>query len=153
MKRWVCYLAVLAVVLMLGGQETDVGLLKPAEVLYIYIEDDRVAAATDTGDCGVGYDLERALGNMKASADGELFLETVAYLLVTEETKVYLEQLLRILRPGTEVVLTAGPVELEIIANYFAVHKPNMQLRECLAQEVQLPKLMKAGERYYLVQP
>ena len=154
MKRWSIMLGCLLVLYLLPGrQETKIGSLKPVEVLLVSIEENRICVATDTKDRGVGITLTAALEDMKASSSGEIFLETVSYVLVTEETRLLLEQLSRILRPGTLVLLSAGQVEPEKVAEFLAVHKTKCALRECADGQTPLPKLMTAGERYYLVQP
>lgn len=153
MKRWIVYPAFLAILFLLpGGQGTDVGKLQPAQILYIYMEDGAVTAKTDTGSSGSGWNLKDALTNMKETADGELFLDTVAYLLITEETKNLLSEMVGILRPGTEVALVTAPMEPEELAPFLRVHNPCKKLYTCMAEQTDLPKLMKAGARWYLVQ-
>ena len=97
--------------------------------------------------------LNAALKDLKESSSGEIFLETVSYVLVTEESKTLLEKLSEILRPATEAVLVTGQVDLEDTAQFFAVHRPDFSLRDYAAGQTELPKLMTAGERCYLVQP
>lgn len=154
MKRWSVILGCLLVLYLLPGRrETEIGSLKPVEVLLVSIEENRICVATDTKDRGMGITLTAALEDMKATSSGKIFLETVSYVLVTEETRFLLEQLNRILRPGTLVLLAAGQVEPEQVAEFLAVHKTECALRECTDSQTPLPKLMTAGERYYLVQP
>ena len=143
----------LVLYLLPGRQEMKIGSLKPAEVLSVFIEENRICVATDTKDGGTGITLTAALEDMKAASFGEIFLETVSYVLVTEETRFLLDQLSRVLRPGTQVILSAGQVEPERVAEFLAVHKTECALRECSDGQMPLPKLMTAGERYYLVQP
>lgn len=153
MKRWGICLGVLTVLLLLpSGHRTDVGKLEPAELLYIYEEDGAVMAATDTGNLGIARELSGAMRNIKESAAGVVFLDTVDYVLVTEETKELLGQLERDLRPGTKVVLTTGPLALENLGRFLHVHNPELRLCDYLAGQRNLPKLMLAGERCFLVQ-
>lgn len=154
MKHRGTILACLLVLYLLPGRpETKIGSLKPVEVLSVFIEGSRICVATDTKDSGTGITLTAALEDMKEASSGEIFLETVSYLLVTEETKFLLEQLSGILRPGTLVVLSAGQVEPDQVAEYLAVHKTKCTLGDCAGGQIPFPKLMTAGERYYLVQP
>lgn len=153
MKRWIVYLGGLAVILLLPhGQGMDVGKLQPAEILHIYIEEGATVVTTDTGNSGAGRNLADALVSMKGNADGEVFLDTVAYVLVTEDTKDLLPELGKLLRPGTEVVLATGPTETKNLARFLSVHDPKIRLCDCMAGREDLPKLMIAGERWYLVQ-
>lgn len=152
MKRWLVCLVGLGLLLLPKGQGTDVGKLQPAEVLFIYMEEGITVVKTDTGSMGKAWKLEEALADMKESTPAELFLDTVSYVLVTEETKGLLPQLGQILRPGTEVVLLAAPMVPENVAVFLKVHKPNVRLFACMVEQPKLPKLMTAGERWYLVQ-
>ena len=153
MKRWVAYLGGLAVILLLPhGQGMDVGKLQPAEILHIYIEEGATVVATDTGNIGAGKNLKDALESMEGNADGVVFLDTVAYVVVTEDTKDLLPELGKLLRPGTEVVLAPGRMEIKNLARFLRVHDPKIRLCDCLAGRTELPKLMMAGERCYLVQ-
>ena len=153
MRRWIiAAICLLGLFLLPEGRRTEIGNLKPVEVLLVAVKEGRIRVDTDTGDSGSGITLTSALKDMKESASGEIFLETVSYVLVTEETRFLLEELGQILRPGTEAVLAAGEVDLETVAGYLNVHTPDCSLRKYLSSQIQLPKLMTAGERYYLVQ-
>ena len=153
MKRWIVYPGLLAALLLLPeGQGVDIGQLKPAEILYIYIEDGATVVQTDTDNVGKAWNLEGAIADMRQTSDGEVFLDTVSYLVVTEETKDKLPELGKILRPGTSVVMATAPVELKNLAAFLKVHKPKIQLFSCVLGQANLPKLMTAGEQWYLVQ-
>lgn len=153
MRRIVAAVCLLGLFLLPRGRGTDIGDLKPVEVLLITIEEGRICVETDTGDRGIGITLKSALEDMKETSDGEIFLETVSYVLVTEDTSFLLEELGRILRPGTEAVLAAGSIAPEDVVQFLKVHEPGCDLRRYLTGQKQLPKLMTAGERCYLVQP
>lgn len=151
MKHWRIYLAAMAVFALLpAGNEQDVAKLRPAELLYIYKEAGTVHVCTDMGDAGKGRDLAGAVEDMRQNTPGEVFLETAEYVLVTEETKPMLQELEKLLRPGTRVVLAAGPIEPETAAAYLRVHRPTAMLRDCLTGQRKPEKLMRAGEKYYL---
>lgn len=152
MKRWILFLAAAAVVLFLpDGQGIDVAKLQPVELLYINMEQGRIAVYTDTGEYGIGNALEDALRDVRATAKGEIFLDTVDYVLVTEETKSEISELRHVLRPSANLILATGPVQPKDITAYLAVHKPDVTLKNWMMGQRELPKLMTAGERYYLV--
>jgi len=152
MKRWIFFLAAAAVVLFLpDGQGIDVAKLQPVELLYINMEQGRMVVYTDTGEYGIGNTLEDALQDVRATAKGEIFLDTVDYVLVTEETKMEISELRHVLRLSAKLILATGPVQSEDITAYLAVHKPEITLKNWMMGQRELPKLMTAGERYYLV--
>ena len=151
MKRWILYTLVAAGILLLPkGQGVDIGKLIPAELIYIYKEQDRIVVETDTDNSGEGVTLEKALEDLHATASGTVFLDTVQYALVTEETKNLLPELESILRLSTNVVLATADVDLPKAAPYLTSHNPKVTLKDHLTQGKHLPKFMKAGERYYI---
>ena len=151
MKRWWLYLAAAVLVLLLPkGQEMDIAKLKPVELLYVYKEAGEFAIQTDTEDSGRGETPVEALADMRHSADGEIFLETVDYVLVSEQAKTAVLELKELLRPSTKIVLASGAVEVKSAAAYLAVHKPEVTVIGWEQGSEELPKLMTVGERYYL---
>lgn len=152
MKRWLSFLIVGAVLLVLPkGQGLNVGELEPVELIYIQMEDNRIQVETDTGEQGRGNTLTEALRDTEDTAMGKIFLETVDYILVTEQTKTLIPELRGIVRPSANLVLVTGPVTLEDVSTFLQIHKPDKTLKDWLTGKQGLPKLMTAGERYYLV--
>lgn len=152
MKRWIGLLAGFAAALLLApSQDTDIASLQPVELLYVYIEEGWVTVETDTGDLGAGEDLEGAMEDLKATASGEIFLETAQYLLITEPAEGYLPELKQILRPAAQILRAEGEPDLEGAAKYLSVHKSGLALKDWQVG-VELPKLTIKEGRYYLVQ-
>ncbi|MDO5153925.1 MAG: hypothetical protein Q4D50_11305 [Eubacteriales bacterium] len=150
MKRWIILAAAAAVVLMSPSRkETDVGELLPVELLYIYKEESGIWVQTDTGDLGIGADLQSALKDLKETAPGKIFLDTADYLIITKETVDLLPQLWGILRPSTEVCL--GINADTQAAAFLSAHKPGVTLNDIRSGGRFLPTLIRTGERYYLV--
>lgn len=153
MRKWQVYLAAAALVLLLPeGQGSDVGKLQPAELVYIYKENDAISVCTDTGDLGSGETLPGALKDMQETSPGILFLDTVDYILITEETKNVIPELEEYFRPSSAVILATGTIDVERATRFLSVHEPDSPLTDCVTENVQLPKLMTAEERYYLEQ-
>lgn len=149
MKRWPIVAAALVALLLLPSQNKDVGDLLPVELLYIYKENDRIRVETDTGEAGEGDGLTQALADLKATAPGEVFLETADYLIVTKDTLPLLPQLTRVLRPATEVCLGIN-ADTQATA-FLSAHKPGVTLKDCRLGGQALPTLIKTEERYRLV--
>lgn len=151
MKRWQLYLAAAVFILLLPkGREMDVAKLKPVELLYVYKEAGSFAVQTDTEDSGTGTTLAEALADMRDAANGEIFLETVEYVLVSEQAKKDVLELKDYIRPSTKIILASGMVDTKLAAAYLAVHKPEVSFVIWQQGGAMLPKLMTAGERYYL---
>ena len=145
MKRWIFFAAALAAVVLMPARTKDVGELLPLELLSIYKNNNQIHVETDTGEAGVGDTLE----DLKATAPGEVFLETADYLIVTKDTVDLLPQLTEVLRPATEVCL--GINADTQAAAFLSAHKPGVTLKDCRSSGQALPRLIKTEERYRLV--
>lgn len=150
MKRWIILAAAVAAALMFPSHsKADVGELLPVELLYIYKDENGIQVQTDTGNLGTGSDLRSALENLKATAPGEIFLDTADYLIITKDTANLLPQLWDILRPATEVCL--GVNADTQAAAFLSAHKPGVTLNDIRSGGRFLPTLIRTGERYRLV--
>lgn len=150
MKRWIFFAAALAAVVLMPARTKDVGELLPLELLSIYKDNNQIHVETDTGEAGVGDTLTQALEDLKATAPGEVFLETADYLIVTKDTVDLLPQLTEVLRPATEVCL--GINADTQAAAFLSAHKPGVTLKDCRSSGQALPRLIKTEERYRLVE-
>lgn len=151
MKRWHVYLAaVVAAILLPRGQEMDIGKLQPVELIHIYKESNVIVVRTDTGDLGIGSTLDQAFGNMKQTSVGEIFLETVDYVLLSEEMKDKMPELEQTLRPAAHILVASARINPEDARAYLNAHPTKVTLKDCMAGESKLPKLMTVGDRYYV---
>ncbi len=149
MKRWILFAAAAAAAMLLRPSgERDISGLLPVELIYVGSVGGSVRVEADTGDFGVGADLDAALADMKAAASGEIFLETADYLIVTKETSRLLPQLEKFLRPATEVCMGIGADAQA--AKFLSAHKPGVTLNDLRSGRQSLPVLIRIGERYHL---
>lgn len=149
MKRWILYALGLILVLFLAPvPRTDVGDLLPVELLSVYFRDGTLCVETDTGDMGTGKNLDEALSDLKATAPGNIFLDTADYLIITREAIPLLPQLWQILRPATQLCLGEG-AEAGAAA-FLAAHRPGVTLNDVRAGMGTLPVLIRTEERYRL---
>lgn len=150
MKRWWMGLAVAVLLLVPEGQGMDVGKLQPVELLYICKENEKTVVRADTDDFGTGNTLETALQDLHDTTAGVVYLDTVDYVLVTEQTKNLIPKFEEFLRPSVNLVLATGDVDAVTALDYLAIHKPGITLIDHMQGKKELPKLMTVGERYYL---
>ena len=148
MRHW--YLpAALGILLLSPGASTDVVKLVPVELVYVYEQNQKICLETDTGDLGVGEDLEEAMADLRSSASGEIFLETANFAIVTEQTAHLVPGLHAFLRPATRICLgvraDAGAAE------YLSAHEPQVTLKDLRTGEADLPVLIRTEGRYQLV--
>lgn len=153
MKRWIAILGLFAVSLGLSPSTgTDAAKLQPVQAVYLYMEEGKLTILTDTGDQGAGADLEKALSDLKITTPGKIFLETAEYLLVSEETKIYIEELYEELRPACGLCLVEGQPEMESAVKYLSAHRPESSLKDYRAGQKRLPKIRVEEGRMYLEQ-
>ena len=155
MKRWILYLIVYAMAAMLGGrlfQGTDVAELSPVEAVWISAKAGKVEIETDMGDVGVGSNTAQALENMKATAQGRVFLETADYLIVEQGNEGLISQLWEILRPTCEVCVSMEKPDMKQAAEFLNTHKPGVDLKRLRYEQTALPLLKNRGGRLELVE-
>lgn len=143
MKRLGLLIAAAAAAATLSGlfPGVDVGKLQPVQVIYIQRDGGKYLVATDTGDTGLGSDLETAIAALRQTASGKVFLDTADFLLLDKDCTGVLTAACDILRPGTEVCMTDGAVDLEAAGPFLSVHEPNKTLAQYAAGRSEIPTL------------
>lgn len=81
-----------------------------------------VVLKTDTGNEGEGKSLAEAKEDLEAKTPGILFLDTVEYLVMTEEEQVLAEQLRSILKPSVKLAFVDAGADPAELARYLDAH-------------------------------
>lgn len=146
MKRIFIYIALLAAALMMPLRGTDVGKLQPVGLIQLYMEEDTVVIVTDTGDSGRGTTVDAAFKNLEETTSGIVFLDTADFLLVSKDAVNEVRSLEGYLKPSVRVCIAESDIDPVMAAEYLAVHRPAVRLRE---QEgfLQAEMLMKENGR------
>ena len=155
MKRWTLYIIVYALAALLGGnlfRGTDVAKLSPVEAVWVSAKAGRVQIETDMGDVGVGSNATKALENMKATAQGQIFLETADYLIVEQGNESLITQMQKILRPTCSVCVAAEKPDLRQAAVFLNAHEPEVTMKLLKSKDEILPVLENKGGRLELVE-
>ena len=71
--------------------------------------------------------LTDAYGDMKSKADGEIFLDTAEFLILSPDVPITAE-FYEIFRPACKLVFSDTPPDLETISDYLAIHTPKTTL-------------------------
>ena len=130
MKKWLIPIAALAAVAIfsrLPHPARDIADLKPVRAVYIHMEGRNFHVQTDTGDSGSGPDLAEACADLRAKADGEIFLDTAEFLILDPKVPIT-EAFGSLLRPDCRITFTDAPPDLEKAAAYLAQHPPILTL-------------------------
>ncbi len=145
MRKWSIYAVGAILLSVLGGvsfHKSDVAVLKPVEVLSVRKTEGAVTIETDTGDSGTGANLHEALEDLKETTAGDVFLDTVDYLLLARDAESLLQELSDVLRPGCGVCICVGDGKLEEVAPFLAAHPLSVSLGDCRAEPRRLPILL-----------
>lgn len=132
MKIFLLYICIFAVAVFgwLPFEGTELGKLKPVELVLLSQEEGTVILSTDTGDSGRGTTVSGALENLKATAAGILFLDTADFLIVTPDCAELIDELGDYLRPSCSVCLGPADLKPEETAAFLQKHQPKTTLRD-----------------------
>ena len=124
MKRLLLYMFAFAVML-LADRGTDIGSLRPVELVQLRQWNGLLILETDTGDRGWGLNIDQAVSKLKETTPGQIYLDTAEFLLLEEGTEMYLPHLAEYLKKKTRVAYAAADVNLEDATAYLRIHKPS----------------------------
>ena len=127
-KKVGLYLAALALLLM-GGRGTDIGRLRPVEVVQLYEKAGLLFLKTDTGDVGWGLTVEQAVNQLKETTPARIYLDTADYLLLEEGTEDCIPVLKMYLKRKTKVAYAPEGIDLEEAAAYLRIHQPSERIK------------------------
>ncbi len=153
MKR-IVWMAAIVLAAVLGSRmfrASDVAKLQPVEVIRLEMRAGCICVETDTGEVGTGASLREAFADLKAVTAGDIFLDTVEFVLLTEECTELAKELIRYLRPACRICVELGTAELRQVAGFLDVHKPACTLMDCQGQLPRLPALITEEGRMKLV--
>lgn len=149
MKKWLIMVLVLLIFAVLPTSGTELGELHPVSLLMIQTQGKQIQLYTDTLDRGNGETLDAALKNLEDTTPGHLFLDTVEYLILTEQTRYLIPQLKQLLRPGVVVCMGEGELDVQALPEYLKTHTPQTSLRDA-DEKTPLQKLSNSEERFFL---
>ena len=146
--RILIYALLLAAALAVPVKRTDVGKLRPVEVIAVARTENGYTVRTDTGDMGTGNTLKAAFCNLEDTTAGVIYLDTAEYLLL--ETEIEEKRLLReLLKNGIRVCAAEPEIPLEGSGAYLDIHHPKSRLgNEMDYQKLEL--LWSDGEQFHL---
>lgn len=155
MRKFILYLVVITIIAAAGlfpFEGTDVGELHPVEVLILQYENGMLSVSTDSGLAGFGDDLQHALKDLKLTTPGEVFLDTVNYVLLAPDCINEINSLYFYLRPACQVYLFEGEGEFKEVGKYLEGHPSNLTILDCIRDEVKVPLLTIQNEVYRIAE-
>lgn len=156
MKRWIIFCAVtvaVGVFTRLKPAGVDIAALEPVEVMYVDSQNGSYCLFTDTDQQGCGKTADQAISRLKASASGEIYLETAQYLLLSPAAWESVERFAKYLRPDCAIALTVGLPDMETAAQFLNTHKPGYTVTDLQAGDRKVPVLYCQEGRMRLERP
>lgn len=150
MKR-LLYGVILATVLLIPNQGTDVGKLIPVEVIAVSESENGVTVRTDTEDTGAGATLAEAFRDLEDTAPGMIYLDTAEYLIIETGSEELLGELNGYLKKSIRVCKGAEELPLTGVADYLSAHQPDRKLGK-IEEYSQIPELREENGRYLLLE-
>lgn len=132
-------------VLLLPTQGTDIGNLRPVGLLFVQREGEEYHITADTGDSGSGKTVEEAAADLRLCAPGEVYLDTAAILVISENVVDVLPELETLLRPSVRIIETDAQVEPSDAFDYLQAHPTKYSF---VHQTGRIPKLRYEGRQY-----
>ena len=132
MKKWLYLAAVIGTIGILARlphPAKDISRLEPVQLVYVYEEAGLLRIETDTDCRGTGRTLSEAASDLRARADGEVFLETAEFLLLDPDVPVT-PDLFTLLHPSCKVFFTRQSPDLAGSAKYLSAHPPSIILAD-----------------------
>ncbi len=130
---------------------SDAAKLLPVEAVRVRVDGSFVTVETDTGDSGVGEDLNAAIRDMKGRASGDIFLETANFLLLMPGAEKTLSDCMANFRPACALSMVKGDAEVCDLVPFLRAHEPGLTLMEYRAGMRAIPILLVEEGRMYLV--
>lgn len=129
MKRLLIYSVILAAVLLVPVERSDVGKLRPIQTVAVFHDGTQFVIETDTEDTGRGEALQQAFINLIETAPADIYLDTADFLLVdvTAETKI--DELSGVLKDSVRLYRFTGDPDLQQASKYLSVHDGGIKMK------------------------
>lgn len=132
--RKVLYVLLLVPLLFVPLNRVDVAKLLPIEAVAVYMDGAKVVLETDTEHIGTGDTAEQALESLKKNTSAVVYLDTAAYLLVSEDAVTQVDSLRSHLKPSVRVCVCDAKGKVKDTAEYLSVHQKLPKLKAWKAE-------------------
>ena len=148
MKRILLYILILAIVLILPTEATDVARLQPVQTIAVYKNGETWLIETDTEDVGTGSSVEEAFVNLMETTPAVIYLDTADYLILQENAVEAIDVLRGKLKDSVALYQYKGDPDLKSVSKYLSVHGERIELK-CWNTGVKLPVLDFTTDRFF----
>ena len=149
LKKIVIYAVLTAAALLFPARSVQLGKMKPVELIILRENAGEIELITDTGDSGTGGSVPAALRVLKETSSGNVYLDTAVYLLASKDAEMHISELKPYLKGKTLVAQVDGKVDAEKLAEYLAVHRPSVRLKDW-TEGCRLETVRKENEKWII---
>ena len=128
--RRMVYILLLIPLFFVRLQRVNVADLLPVEAVAVYMDGDQVVLETDTAHVGTGKTVEEALASLKENTAKVIYLDTVVYLLVSEDAIEQVGSMCPYLKGSVKVGVCEAKGRVKDAAEYLSIHQKMPKLRQ-----------------------
>lgn len=121
MRRIIAYIIIMAAVIAIPLERTDVADLHPVQTVALYKTADGYRIETDTEDAGIGETVDAAYQDLIATTPGVIYLDTADFLLVFDGTEAAVRDIRKYLKNGVRICAAVGWGDLQDVSKYLSV--------------------------------
>ena len=127
--RRVVYVLLLVPLLFVPLNRVNVADLLPIEAVALYMDGGRVVLETDTEHKGTGETVDDALIALKENTPAVVYLDTAAYLLVSDDAADGVEDLRPHLKSSVKVCVCQAGGRVKAAIEYLRIHGEFVRLK------------------------
>jgi len=127
--RRVVYVLLLVPLLFVPLNRVNVADLLPIEAVALYMDGGRVVLETDTEHKGTGETVDDALIALKENTPAVVYLDTAAYLLVSDDAADRVEDLRPHLKSSVKVCVCQAGGRVKAAIEYLRIHGEFVRLK------------------------
>ena len=123
MRRIVIYIFIMAAVLSVPLERTDVADLHPVQTIALYKTQDGYRIETDTEDFGIGETVDAACRDLIDTTPGIIYLDTADFLIAFDDAADAVQDVRKYMKSGVRICGAVGRGDLKAISKFLSVQR------------------------------
>ena len=124
------YIIIVLLCFLAPVKRLDVVKLQPVQVVAIHKDGNDIVITTDTNCQGRGTDIVNAYRDLERTTPGVIYLDTAEYLLITQDSVGYIQELQQYLRPSVEIAIWNGNGDVNVAGKYLSTRGGLVKMRD-----------------------
>lgn len=125
--------------------------MNPIETIRLSKIEDVILLETDTGEFGAGRTVEEAVKALEETSIGDLFLDSVEFVMVERGTEDILNDLKGIVNSNCKIALDNSNADIQAITEYLRTHVPSESLSDIYHGTDLSSELLEKEGRFFLL--